>query len=422
MNASVNLPNYRVLAVNGYFFTNAGASAVQELGYSLSMAAEYLSRLTDALIPVDTICHHLQFNLGVGSNYFMEIAKIRAFRLIWAKIVEAYQPENDESKKANIHSITSEWNQTIYDPYVNLLRATTEAMAAVIGGTNSLTVRPFTFPYKPTTKFSGRLARNIQIILKEEAYMNQIADPAAGSYYIENLTDAIIDEAWKIFLKVDAAGGYLEALKKGMIQSDIEATAENRDTAIATRHEILLGINQYPDPDLAMKDEVVTDMAFLLAPAEKPDIRPIRRCRGATGFEKLRLATEKHSVKRPVVFMLTIGNPVMRKARAGFSSSFFACAGYQIIDNPGFNTPEEGVKAALNSSADIIVLCSSDEEYTEIATSVHKLVKNKAILVVAGAPACMDELKARGIENFIHLRSNVLKTLKEYHKKLGIDV
>jgi methylmalonyl-CoA mutase len=418
----VKLPNYRVLAVNGYFFSNAGASAVQELGYSLSMGADYLCRLTNDGVPVDTICHHIQFNLGVGSNYFMEIAKIRAARLLWTKVVEAFSPKNESSKKTYIHSITSEWNQTIYDPYVNVLRATTEAMAAVIGGTNSLTVRPFTFPYKSTTKFSGRLARNIQIILKEEAYMGKITDPSAGSYYIENLTNSIIDEAWKIFLKVEEEGGYLEALKKGIIQQDIEATAQNRDNFIATRREILLGTNQYPDPNEKMNPEVIDEVAFPKNPENVTIITPIRKYRGAAGFEKLRLATEKHRGKQPIVFLLTCGNPTMRKARAGFSSTFFACAGYNIVDNPGFSSPEEGVKAALEIKADIIVLCSSDEEYTEIAPVVYNAVNNKAIVVIAGAPACMDELKAKGIEHFIHMRSNVLKTLEGFHIKLGIAI
>jgi methylmalonyl-CoA mutase len=420
LDASANLPNYRVLAVNGYFFNNAGASAVQELGYSLSMAADYLNHLTDAGVSVDTICHHMQFNLGVGSNYFMEIAKIRAARLLWTKIVEAYKPDLETSKQVYIHSVTTEWNQTIYDPYINVLRATTEAMAAVIGGTDSLTVHPFTFSYKPTTKFSGRIARNIQIILKEEAYMGKIADPSAGSYYIENLTHSIIEEAWKIFLKVEEEGGYLETLKKGIVRADIEATAQNRNNLIATRREILLGTNQYPNPDEKMKDEVVPDIAFPPSPDKDTDIKPLRKYRGAGGFEKLRLATEKHPGKQPVVFLLPCGDPIMRKARADFSASFFACAGYKIIDNAEFATPEEGISAALNAGADIIALCSSDVEYADLAPAVFNVVNKKAIVVVAGAPACMDELKAKGIENFIHTRSNALKTLEEFHRKLGI--
>jgi methylmalonyl-CoA mutase len=418
--ANEKLPNFRVLGINGYFFNNAGASLVQELGYSLAMASDYLTRLTSQGIPVDTICHHLQFNFGVGSNYFMEIAKIRAARILWARISQAYGPSNEKSCKTIIHSVTSEWNQTVYDPYVNVLRATTESMAAVIGGTDSLTVRPFDYSYKPTSKFSGRLTRNIQIILKEESYLDKVVDPGAGSYYIENLTDSIIDEAWKVFLKIEHEGGYLEALKKGIIQADIEATAMNRNNLVATRREILLGTNQYPNILEDAKENIDESIAFPEDKRAATKVIPIKKYRGAMEFEKLRLSVEKHPGSRPKVFLLTIGNLTMRKARAAFSYNFFACAGYEIIDNQGFNTSEEGVKAALDAKSDIIVVCSSDEEYNDFAPAVCNLVKNKAIVVIAGAPASMAELKQKGIENFIHMKSNLLETLKQYHQKLGI--
>jgi methylmalonyl-CoA mutase len=408
------------LGINGYFFNNAGASIVQELGYSLAMANDYLSKLTSRGVTIDTICHHLQFNFGVGSNYFMEIAKIRAARILWAKIVEAYGPSDKNSCKTIIHSVTSEWNQTVYDPYVNILRATTESMAAVIGGTDSLTIRPFDYSYKPTSKFSGRLTRNIQIILKEESYLNNIVDPGAGSYYIENLTDSIVDETWKVFLAIENEGGYLEALKKGIIQADIEATARNRNNLVATRREILLGTNQYPNIIETAKENIDETIAFPKEQRHTTAINPIRKYRGAMDFEKLRLAIEKHPGNRPKVFILTIGNLAMRKARATFSYNFFACAGYEVTDNAGFKTAEEGVKAALDAKADIIVVCSSDEEYADIIPAVYNLTKDKAIVVVAGAPACMNELKQKGIENFIHLKSNLLETLKYYHHKLGI--
>jgi methylmalonyl-CoA mutase len=281
-------------------------------------------------------------------------------------------------------------------------------------------VRPFAFSYKTTSKFSGRLARNIQIILKEEAYLDKTVDPGAGSYYIENLTDSIIDEAWKIFLAIEDEGGYLEALKKGLIQSDIENTAQNRNNFLATRREILVGTNQYPNFREDADENFQEKIAFQNNAVSNFSVKPIMKFRGAINFEKLRLATEKHPGNRPKVFMLTYGNFAMRKARAAFSCNFFACAGYEVIDNTGFQTAEEGVKKAFEAGADIIVVCSSDEEYIEIAPAVFNLVKNKAITVIAGAPASMEELKQKGIENFIHAKSNLLETLKTFHKKLGI--
>lgn len=418
--ASSNLPNYRVIGVNAYMLNNAGATIIQELGYGLAMAADYMSILTNKGYSPDVISKHMQFNFGVGSNYFMEIAKIRAARVLWSKIVEAFKPNSTDACKAFIHSVTSEWNQTIYDPYVNVLRGTTEAMSAVIGGTDSLAVRPFDFSYKTISKFSGRLARNIQIILKEESYMNKIVDPGAGSYYIENLTDSIIDEAWKIFLKVEEAGGYLEAIKKGVIQADIEATINTRNNSISTRREILLGTNQYPNLTETANENIMDEIAFPKVDTAKTFVKPILKYRGSMDFEKLRLAVEKHPEGRPNVFLLAYGNMAMRKARAAFSLNFFACAGYNIIDNNGFENAEEGVKAALAAKANIVVVCSSDEEYAEFVPEVYKHLNGKAILVVAGNPECTDELKSKGIENFISVKSNILETLKEYHKKLGI--
>ena len=411
------LPNYRVLAINGQHFNNAGASIVEELAFTLAMTAEYLSKLTEKGLSATDIAKQIQINLGVGTNYFMEIAKVRAARLLFAKLLEAY---GSEYKQVFINSFTSGWHDTVYDPYVNVLRTTTEAMSATIGGTNALVVRPFDKSFKEGNQFSDRIARNIQIVLKEESYFDKIVDPSAGSYYIENLTDSIIDEAWKLFLEIDGKGGYLPALKEGFIQDSIEKTANTRIINIATRREILLGTNQFPNFNESVKDEINQDALDAGTVTIEGDVvKTIVKFRGAKGFEDLRLATENHS-KRPKAFMLTFGNLVFRKARATFSCNFFACAGYEVVDNLGFDSAEAGVKAAMDEGADIIVVCSSDDEYAEFVPEVNKLVNGKAIVVVAGAPACMDDLKALGIEDFIHVRSNVLETLQAFNAKLGI--
>ena len=413
--AADKLPNYRVLAVNGQHFANAGASAVQELAYALAMTADYLTKLTEAGLTAEAVTKHLQLNLGVGTNYFMEIAKVRAARHLFSKLFEAFGVK----QTVFINSHTSNFQNTIYDPYVNVLRATTEAMAAVIGGTNALVVKPFDSDFKKTDKFSDRISRNIQIILKEESYMDKIADPSAGSYYIENLTDSVIEEAWKLFLDVDVKGGYLEALKSGFIQGEIEAMAAKRSNNIATRREVLLGTNQFPNFNEEIQGDIDTAVLNSTVGIEGDVVKPITKFRGAEAFEKLRLATEK-SGKRPKAFMLTIGNLTFRKARAAFACNFFACAGYEVVDNLGFESVEAGVKAAKDAGADIIVVCSSDDEYATVAPEVKGLLSNE-ILVVAGAPKCMDELKAAGIENFIHVKSNVLETLQGFNSKLGIS-
>ena len=420
-NAKANLPLYRVIGVNGGVFKDAGASVVHELAYTLSMASEYINRLTDMGLTIDELASRMQFNFDVSSNYFIEIAKIRAFRFLWSKLVEAYKPKNKNSAKAYIHSTTGKWNMTIYDPYVNVLRATTECMSAIIAGTDSLSVTPFDEPYKPSDNFSERIARNIQIVLKEEAYFDRVIDPAAGSYYIENLTDSLAEEAWKLFLKIENEEGYVSSLKKNIVQTEIETASNKRINDIATRRETLLGTNQYPNfNEIAMNCIETGIQENQAKPNSNSIIKPIKILRGAEAFEELRLRTEK-SGKKPKVFMLTIGNLGMRLARSQFSSNFFALAGFEVIDNNGFVTTIEGVNAAMAAKADIIVLCSSDDEYATLAPEAYQMINNKAILVVAGSPICQAELETKGIKNFISTRSNILETLKFYQKQLKIN-
>jgi methylmalonyl-CoA mutase len=292
-------------------------------------------------------------------------------------------------------------------------------MSAALGGVHSLVVTPFDTPYEKPTEFSERIARNQQLIIKEESHFDRIVDAGAGSYYIEHLTDALAQEAWKLFLKIEDEGGFLEAVKKGIVQDDINATNVKRHGDAAKRKEFLLGTNQFPN--FTEKSEGKEPLAVdnCATHAGDADVPGLKTSRLASDFETLRLATEK-AEKVPVAFMLTIGNLAMRQARAQFSCNFLACAGYKVIDNLGFKTVEEGVDAALEAKADIIVICSSDDEYAEYAIPAFKYLNGRAMFVVAGAPACMEDLKAAGIENFVHVKCNVLETLKEYNQKLGI--
>jgi len=419
--AAVNeLTGLRVLPVNSYLFGNAGASAVQELGTGLAMAAEYMARLSEAGHDVTDVAHHIQWNLGVGSSYFIEIAKVRAARVLFSHLLSAF--DGIQERSVFINSVTTDWNKTLYDAHVNMLRLTAEAMAAVLGGCNSLLVKPFDAAFREPDDFSERIARNTQAILKEEAYLDKVADPAAGSYYIESLTQSLVEHAWQYFLNIEDKGGYVKAFTSGFIGGEIKATGEQRRQMVASRREILLGTNQYPNVQDAMKEEVVAEIAFPVVPITAGKIaEPISMGRAAQEFEKLRLAAEHSPKGRPKVFMLTYGNLAMRLARSQFAGNFFACAGYEIIDNLGFCSAEEGVQKALKDEAQVIVVCSSDEEYPEIAPEVSERAKGKAIVVVAGAPACMDDLKKAGISEFIHVRSNVLDTLKQFHHKLGIE-
>ena len=413
-------PHFRCIAVSTDALNNAGAYIVQELGYALAWGNEYLQQLTDAGVDVDLAANSIKFNMGVSENYFIEISKFRAARLLWAQIVKQYEPKNDDSCQMCVNATTSTYNQTLFDSYVNLLRSQTEAMSAALGSVHSMVVTPFDAPYEEATDFSERIARNQQLLIKEEAHFDRIVDPSAGSYYIEHLTDALATEAWKIFLKVEEEGGFLAAVKAGTIQDDINATNVKRHGDAAKRKEFLLGTNQFPNFTEKSEGKRAAGSTCCCATAtdETAPFKAISSTRLAADFEDLRIHTEETKV--PVAFMLTIGNLAMRQARAQFSCNFLACAGYKVIDNLGFKTVEEGVDAALAAGADIVVICSSDDEYAEYAIPAFKYLDGRAMFVVAGAPACMEDLKAAGIENFVHVKCNVLETLKEYNQKLGI--
>ena len=402
VNTLKDYPNFRCITANAVNLSNKGAYCMQELGYALAWGNEYMQQLTDAGVDATLAAKKIKFNMGISENYFMEIAKFRAGRMLWAEIVKQYNPQCDCACQMIVNAITTEYNMTIFDAHVNLLRSQTETMSAALAGVHSIVVTPFDAAYEKPDDFSERIARNQQLLLKEECHFNTVVDPSAGSYYIETLTESLAKEAWKVFLAVEEKGGFLEAIKSGAVQEDIDATNAKRHTLAAQRREFILGTNQFPNFNEKSEGK-----------------RPLNNTRLAADFENLRLATEG-AAKQPVAFMLTIGSLVWRQARAQFSCNFLASAGYKVIDNLGFPSVEEGIEAAMKANADIVVLCSSDEEYAEYAIPAFKALNNRAMFVVAGAPECMEDLKKEGIENFIHVKVNQLETLKEFNAKLGI--
>jgi methylmalonyl-CoA mutase len=421
--AAQGMDSFKVVEVSGKNFNNAGSSIVEELAFSLASGVEYLSQLSERGLSIDEIAPKLRFTFATGSKYFMEVAKLRAGRYLWSKIVKAYEPKCDCSCKMNVHAETSEWNKTIYDAEVNMLRTQTEAMSAVLGGVDSFTVKPYKDVMGKTDVITERIARNQQILLKEEAHLGKVADPTGGSYYVEALTQSIIESAWKLFLEVQDKGGYVAALKEGFIQATIVKTAEVRNKAIATRKENFLGTNIFPNFTEAIAGHICScnleakDMTL-----EGAEVETLKLYRGAQPFEALRLKTDEYSLKneRPLVQMFPIGNLNMRKARAQFACNFFACAGFAVQDHNGFTTVEEGVKVCKDNKAKIVVICSSDDEYATIAPEVFEGLSKEALIVVAGAPACAEDLKAKGITNFVNVKTNVLEDLRRYQAELGI--
>jgi len=419
------LPHFKAITLNGHHFQDAGSTLVQELAFTLASANEYFSGLTTKGNSIDFIASHTMISMGIGSNYFLEIAKLRATRLLWAKIVEQYHPEHRNSLKVFIHSSTSIWNKTIYDPYINLLRTATEGMSAALGNADSVTIQPFDVPFKESDEFSRRIARNQQLILKEESYLDKIVDPAAGSYYLENLTHSMAFHAWKLFQEVEERGGMIECIKSGFVQDEVTKSRQQKEMDVAQRKLVILGTNQYPN----MQEQMLDKVHRKETPKDEKE-SPYKKLipfRAAEKFDEIRLGTEefvKNGHDRPKVFLFTIGNLAMLRARAGFTTNFFGCAGYEIIDNPGFQTIDEGISALRESGAEIAVICSSDEEYAQLAPEICQKVKtlNPAInIIVAGYPKeLITLLTSAGVNDFIHIRSNLLETLQKYQHLLGI--
>ena len=419
MNAVKPVAHLRVLSVDSLALNNAGAYIYQELGYALAWGAEWMAMLTEAGFTADEVANRIKFNMGVSTVYFMEIAKFRAARELWALIVKQFNPANDYSCMMNVNAETSRFNQTLYDSYVNLLRSQTEAMSAALACVDSIVVTPFDALYQVSDDFSERIARNQQILLKEESHLDKVVDPAGGSYYVEMLTKNLAEQGWKLFLDVEDKGGFKAALESGDIINAVNATAKERFDKVAKRREQLLGTNQFPN-----FTEKAADKADACKECnchcgcnheENEGAVTLNTKRLATQFEEVRLATE-HAANTPKVFMLTIGNLAMRLARAQFSDNFFACAGYELIDNNGFKTVKEGMDAAMEKKADVVVLCSSDDEYAALIPEAVKELNGRAELVLAGPET--DEFKALGIEHFINVRTNVLATLKAFNAKL----
>ena len=405
----------RVLSVNSEMLSNAGAYIYQELGSALSWGNEWMAQLTDAGFSADEVASRIKFNMGISTIYFMELAKFRAARMLWAQIVKQYNPQCDCACKMVVHATTSRYSQTMFDSYVNMLRSQTQAMSAALASVDEITVTPFDAPYKKSDEFSERIARNQQLLLKEESHLDKVVDPAGGSYYIEELTMSLAQVAWKLFLETEDKGGFKAAVESYDVTNAVNASANARFDKVAKRREQLLGTNQFPNFTEVSDGKKALTCCCACA-CEMEDSAPVlNNKRLASQFEDLRQATE-NAAHTPVVFMLTIGNLAMRLARAQFSDNFFGCAGYKLIDNNGFNTVEEGVEAAVAANADVVVLCSSDAEYPELIPGAIKALNGRAEFVLAGPET--DEFKALGVTNFINVRTNVLSTLKAFNAKL----
>lgn len=480
--ARYNMPKLRTIGINGLTFHNSGASAVQELAYVMATAVEYINQMTDRDLNIDDIAQSIRLTFGIGPFYFMEVAKIRAARIIWAKIIETYKG-NKESQKAKIHARTSFLNQTKYDPYVNILRTTTEAFSAVVGGVDSLHTNSFNECFEQPDEFSRRIARNTQIILNEETRLSKIIDPSAGSYYIEKLTDEVAKKAWVLFKEIENKGGVLKALRQGYLQEQIEKVYERRRKDITKRKTVIIGTNIYSNlkekkldlksldyreiqkrrkqylkeykasriyknhieelNNLCSDSENIIDIgiekilkgttigeiteAITKFSGDPVFIKTLKTHRVSEGFEEIRDAVEVYKEEkgcRPKLFLANMGSLSQYKARADFSKGFFEVGGFDVIYPKGFNTSETAVNTALKSEARVVVICSTDEIYYELVPPITKAIKDKKsdiVVVLAGKPKDqIEEYRKSGVDEFIYLGADAHLILLSILRKIGV--
>jgi len=413
-------PHLYTLAIHADIFNHAGATAAQEIGYALAVGNEYLSFYTENGTPVDEITKNLLFLFAVSGNFFMEVAKFRAFRMLWPAIVKGWKPNHPDSLITHIHATTTLRNKTLYDPYVNILRATTESMSAILGGADSLTVRPHDSMLRAYNETSAHLARNIQLILKYESRFDTVTDPMAGAYYIESMTRQLADKAWDIFRSVEKEGGYRKALEKGSIQDSLAASLNRRLKNIATRKEILVGTNHYPNPEENITAEKKMDhLNMSWSPATKR-VRPVDIRRLSEEMESLRLTTEL-SQKNPVVYLFGFGTSPIRSVRENFVINLVGCAGFSFAENAPGISPEQHVDRINRLKPDFVFLCGDDEKYPEMTAKLKKELIYEPVLGVAGYPENIaKELKEQGIRYFLHNQVNVPALLKDLQKAVNL--
>jgi methylmalonyl-CoA mutase len=423
------------------------------------------------------------FAFSLGSNFFMEVAKLRAARILWAKVVAEFGG-NADSQKMRIHARTSSWTKTLYDPNVNMLRSTTEAFSGVLGGCDSMHISPLDEVARVPSDFTRRVARNAHTVLRDEAGLTRTIDPAGGSWYVENLTDTVARKGWDLFREVEKQGGMAKALHAGYPQEQVAAVSAERAKAYAQRRDVFVGTNMYAnaaDQPLEVSDvdhtalqrtraaelkayrdaadpewrqsalekltqaapedlidaavhavlggATVADLCGALCTSETMDplIDPVKIERGAEAFERLRRRSESFAAStgaKPKVFLANMGPIPQHKARADFSRGFLEVGAFDVIGNNGFETPDQAVKAALDSGASAVVICSTDKTYPDLVPPIAKAIKDAkpdASVLVAGYPSDhIDAFKQAGVDDFIHVRANCYELLDKLQNNMGV--
>ncbi|HXP95998.1 MAG TPA: methylmalonyl-CoA mutase family protein [Telmatospirillum sp.] len=465
-------PKARSVSVDTSAYHTAGASEIHDLGVALSTALAYLKAMTAAGLDIDTACRQISFTLSVGCEEYLQIAKLRAARKLWAMVATACGASQDAAAMM-LRAKSAERMYTRVDPWVNLLRATVSTFASAVGGADAVTCLPFDDAIGLPDSKARRIARNTQIVLMEESNLYRVADPAGGAWSFESLTQDIADKSWAFFQDIETKGGIVEALKSGFLQETIAKSMGERDKAIAKRRVPLTGVSEFPNvleepvlrpmpdvgeaigkatarlsagvktaaPKLAALGSSLGSLdavgAALASGAAFADVLKVVAGNGATvsalprrhladSFERLRGAANDAKVKTgklPSIFLANLGPVAAHTGRATFAKNFFEAGGIQAIGNNGFSDVEACVKAFRDSGARIAILCSSDALYPELAPVFAPALKaaGAETLYLAGSPGDKKEFyDAAGVDDYIFMGGDVLGTLTAQLIRLGV--
>jgi methylmalonyl-CoA mutase len=402
------------ITVNGAAFGNRGATVVQELAFILGAAVDYIDILSNRGLLLPTIFRNIQVIASVGTNYFFEIAKMRALRLLWAGLVKAYQEEPTAAAFLRIHAQTSRWLATTFDPHINILRSTTESMAAILGGCDSLAVAPFDITFNEGNSFAERISRNIPLILQHESYLDQTLDPAAGSYYLETLTQELAEKAWSLFKEVESRGGYAKALQSGFIMENINQAAEEKFKNIASGEEVLVGTNKF-----ANKHEKIDFDPETLLQGNYFDTT-----RASYPFEVMRLAALLHYRKksaRAKAIISIIGHDIQEHIHAAFAKEFFECGDFEteIIH---FDSVKAALEKLLFTDCKVLVFSSTETDYLRFSQQYLEALKNhrqRPVLILAAPPQTMkEELEENGFDARIFQNCNTRSIIGRIQERL----
>lgn len=409
-------------------YHNGGANAVQEIAFGLAEAVQYLLEGQKQGLSIENLAEKMVFSFAIDSNYFMNIAKLRAARRLWAGLSAAFSA-NPEHFKMHIHAVTSEVTETLYDQYVNILRTANQAFAAAVGGIQYLQIRPFDHATGHWDDFSERIARNMHLILKEETHITRVIDPAGGSFYVEQLTDQIADQAWKKFVEIDANGGILEALKKGTVQAEIAEVYTKKANNVALRKESIIGTNVYPNPDDEVSKPVQNKADSYIVVNQPIAITPIKLNRFAEPFEELRLRSANYKQKNgetPKIGFINLQELKNYKPRADFVKGFVSAGGIGNVQSEGCHSNEDALAFVRDTKLPIYCICGSDDAYGQMAEQLVSDLKKsfpEITLYLAGKQTEELEkaLKTAGVKEFLHVKSNAITTLTELLEELGVN-